>query len=290
MKKFLTVFFILSLCFASVFAEEVPEGYRYWFGNALELRFLKHNKVQFYTCGEYPDTVCDYKLEYKSGIPFITIANSIFPEFSKTYIFLYNKNFCAFYGSDGMLHTSGISALDANECFSVYVGEEYLEKCVRATKELVEGNTTYHAYNVRSKKINKVWGAPNNGVQESIMFGYDDDNQKEEENMDKIIEYEKKGETLLMICSGLISYKNQNLYKENARTKRIKIKLKDKYAKDRDYIIELKDTPQPQILKIDHTVAWPITITILDVYAGEKYSDLCISKIWFYNYGRKLEH
>lgn len=289
MKKLIYTIFVLSLCFANISAEEVPEGYHYWFGPGLELKFLKNNKVLFYTCGENPDTIYDYTLEYKGGIPFITIPNGLFPKFSKTHIFLYNKNFCAFYGSNEMLYTDGISDLSAMEGFTVCDGWSSSGHYIKATKELVEGNITYSAYNVSAKKIDKVWAVPNNGIQESIIFGYADDNQNEE-NLDEIIEYEKKYEYLLIICSGYISYRNPNLYKENARPKKIKIKLKDTYAEDmEDYIIELKDTPQPQIVKIDHRVAKPITITILDVYEGEKYSDLCISKIWAYS-GYKLEH
>lgn len=46
-------------------------------------------------------------------------------------------------------------------------------------------------------------------------------------------------------------------------------------------MFDVKDTPQPQLLRFDQVLRGNvITMEIIDVYPGEKYDDVCISKLW----------
>ena len=152
------------------------------------------------------------------------------------------------------------------------------DESIYATKEVIEGEVKYAAENIVSRKIDEVWAAPNNGINESIIINqsaYDDDNVSKK-NYD--------GEDILMIYSGFISYTKPYLYKDNARPKKIKVTLSKSQKKIlNEYIFDLKDTPHPQSLRFKESLNHKIImLTILDVYKGEKYSDVCISKIWAY--------
>lgn len=275
------IVFRILVCFIGfgslVYGAEIPAGYTYAITPPLSITFLKNNKVLFEDLEKDKanwKTIYDYKLEYKSGVPFITIFNSKNP---KTYLFLYNKNFCAFYEKDGSIYQSGISILNRMESFYTD-GWISKDESIYATKEVIEGEVKYAAENIVSRKIDEVWAAPNNGINESIIINqstYDDDNVSKE-NYD--------GEDILMICSGFISYTKPYLYKDNARPKKIKVTLSNFQKKIlNEYIFDLKDTPHPQSLRFKESLNNKIImLTILDVYKGEKYSDVCISKIWAY--------
>lgn len=288
MKKKIVSF--ITLCFivlcSLVYGAEVPAGYTYAISPPLSMTFLKNNKVLFYDLDKdeaNQKTIYDYKLEYKSGVPFITIFNSKKP---KTYLFLYNKNFCAFYEKDGYVYQSGISMLNNMEGFYTH---DWINKdeSIYATKEVMEGDIKYSAKNIVSKKIDELWAAPNNGINESIII---DRSYKDYNDRDERVEYEdSKHDVILMLCSGFISYNKPHLYKDNARPKKIKVTLSNTQKNIlKEYFFDLKDTPNPQVLRFKEFISDKIiTITILDVYKGERYSDLCISKIWSY-VGRKL--
>lgn len=77
--------------------------------------------------------------------------------------------------------------------------------------------------------------------------------------------------------------KNEELFKANSRVKKLKLTLDGK----EEYIIELEDTMNPQLIDIVYKqepsfeVFNPIeaTFEILEVYPGEKYEDTCITSL-----------
>jgi hypothetical protein len=77
--------------------------------------------------------------------------------------------------------------------------------------------------------------------------------------------------------------KNEEVFKANSRVKKLKLTIDDK----EEYIIELEDTMNPQLIdiKYEQESSWdkvvPITATfeILEVYPGEKYEDTAITTI-----------
>lgn len=81
--------------------------------------------------------------------------------------------------------------------------------------------------------------------------------------------------------NGFQSTSNKDLYKANSRVKKLRIK----YLPNNQYIdVELADTPKKQIIMLDKLYYDSdfyenFEFTILEVYPGEKYKDLCIQSI-----------
>ncbi|MBN2617209.1 MAG: hypothetical protein JXR64_02720 [Spirochaetales bacterium] len=76
--------------------------------------------------------------------------------------------------------------------------------------------------------------------------------------------------------NGFVSFEKPNLYEENSRVKKIKVTdtISSKFI-----IFNIDDTPNPQLLKLGELKEWELSIEILDVYKGTKYSDTCINAI-----------
>lgn len=75
---------------------------------------------------------------------------------------------------------------------------------------------------------------------------------------------------------------SKEIYKNNARAKKIKLTIND----DKEYVIDLKDTNKAQFFNINYkqkTIATPIDVKVevLEAYKGEKTQDLYISDIQF---------
>lgn len=82
----------------------------------------------------------------------------------------------------------------------------------------------------------------------------------------------------IVISSGYVSKDRPDLFAKNARPKILFIEyLNSKKNKN----IELKDTPEPQIINIfsPKDESEPIKISFVEKYNGNKYSDLCINYI-----------
>ena len=85
----------------------------------------------------------------------------------------------------------------------------------------------------------------------------------------------------LAFYNGFQSENRPDLYKANSRAKKIRIKnLETGSSKD----FSLKDSMEMQIISLLDLNIWSnvntnLEITILEVYPGEKYKDLCIQAI-----------
>lgn len=85
----------------------------------------------------------------------------------------------------------------------------------------------------------------------------------------------------LRFYNGFQSGTKKNLYKDNSRAKKIQIKNLNNGV---ETVISLKDTPDEQIISLRNLCLYQdlytkLEITILEVYPGEKYKDLCIQAI-----------
>ena len=80
----------------------------------------------------------------------------------------------------------------------------------------------------------------------------------------------------LIILNGYISFNKPYLYEQNSRVK--KLKIIDKINK-KEFIVDLKDTPNPQKILSGELLDRELILEILEVYIGSKYEDTCISLI-----------
>jgi hypothetical protein len=88
------------------------------------------------------------------------------------------------------------------------------------------------------------------------------------------------------ILNGYVDFSKQKLYKENSRAKKINI-IENQTGKvigsfDIDDNIQYQKIALPKKLK-------EFTIKVVEIYQGEKYSDLCISSIIFDDYFNQLK-
>lgn len=200
---------------------------------------------------EYP-----YSIKKKDKLTYLTIVeNSV----SKEYLVLYNKFMVFLYSKEKNrikeIWTRTFPILDDMGKFSEY-------KPIKATSELFENNYLYSIENLRSIDLETPWveGNPESGIGEKITI--------KNTNLDALI-----------LFSGYISYQKPWLFSQNARPKKVLVTCEDiKLEK----VFELEDSPNPQILDLGVlTNNSDIVITILDVYPGDKYKDMCINAIWF---------
>lgn len=133
-----------------------------------------------------------------------------------------------------------------------------------ATSELKEKNTVYCAKNLKTK----------NGLPWASANGYGIG--------DKInIEIPRSYTVKLGFYNGFQSDTRPDLYKANSRAKKVEIRCLETNEKIQ---VELNDSKEKQIVdlkKLDmkYNTDVNLEITILEVYPGEKYKDLCIQAI-----------
>ena len=134
---------------------------------------------------------------------------------------------------------------------------------VSATSQLSENGLVYPPEQVCDGDLSKAWveGATGQGIGESIIFNLDG-------------EYLVKG---LNIYNGY--QKSRDLFYKNSRPQKIRIDFSDGSHET----IELKDKMGLQrCLFQEPAVTNRMTVTIENVYAGEKYSDTAISEMSWY--------
>ena len=147
--------------------------------------------------------------------------------------------------------------------FTNYVYNVYPESYT-ASSELKEKNAFYTAENLR-EKAGLPWASANGyGINDKIQITTPTYNGLQ-----------------LAFYNGFQSENRPDLYKANSRAKKIRIKnLETGSSKD----FTLKDSMEMQIISLLDLNIWSnvntnLEITILEVYPGEKYKDLCIQAI-----------
>ena len=164
---------------------------------------------------------------------------------------------------------------------------EYLEnssyqwdwvKKVYASSTLPSYDNRYSVENLFDGNINMVWATNGNGVGAVLE-----------------IEFDYGG--FLGILNGFV--RSKELYYDNARIK--KIKVEEGYYWSDDFIVrepweyEFEDIPYEQIDRNLPRMNVPyfhgaqfVRLTILEVYPGKKYQDVCISQIYMLDYPGRL--
>ena len=137
-------------------------------------------------------------------------------------------------------------------------------KSYKATSELREKNAFYAAENLRTVS-GLPWASANGyGIEDKIT-----------------IELPRHCLLKLDFYNGYQSETRKDLYKANSRAKKIRIKSLES---GNSIEVTLKDTPEKQTIPISeldlcYNIYTNLEITILEVYPGDKYKDLCIQAI-----------
>lgn len=132
-------------------------------------------------------------------------------------------------------------------------------KNIETDSFLSEGNIQYSPNNLSSFTLETPW------VEGVLDYGI---GQK--------IKLPKGNVRNIYINNGYVSFDKPHLYTDNSRIK--KIRITDE-LNDISTIVELKDTPNPQIIQFDEGLIRELAIEILEVYEGLKYKDTCINFI-----------
>ena len=223
-------------------------------------RFISENKLDvrnwLYQNKLLKDGTYHYELSYEEGLPYIFISGN---GVKRYFLLLSNEQACYFYDAKtGELVISAEHTKAAIEPFVIYKRDR-----IRASSELREGKTVYSVENL-STEILLPWvpAGGKNGIGATLTI------------------HDMYGE-FLILGSGYVSVKNRALWTKNARPKKLKIQYKKtgivKY-------VDLKDTPDLQTIVMytdedykNQTRGGDIVITIMDVYEGTTYSDVCIN-------------
>ena len=165
-----------------------------------------------------------------------------------------------------LLDNNIIQYIDSNKKIIQFDYSDWVKQDIIYTTSsfLIEGKTVYGANNLSS--IDGLPWASENG------FGINDI---------ITIKTPTYSGMKLAIYNGFQSESRPDLYKANSRVKKVRIKNLES-GSSRDFL--LKDTPEMQEISLSNLILWhnvftTLEITILDVYPGEKYKDLCIQAI-----------
>ncbi len=252
MKKYAIC--LLFLYFSVAFCEITKQSY----SGMLKLVTFKGHSIEFYDAlkkksGEADDLwnrSFEYNFVTKGKLDYLVLNGYKEPLLalkSDELLILFNNAEMLFMGVNKPL----------NEEFIDFV-PKLATKC---STELKEGEKRYASENLCNLNLCEPWaeGEKGYGVGEKIFTSINGNG--------------------LLIFSGYVSYSNPKLYSDNPRPKRIKVLLKEK---NREYIFELKDTPNPQRLEFEELYNGEIEITLLDIYKGARYKDTCINSIMYY--------
>lgn len=187
----------------------------------------------------------------EGGVTFITL-----PEAGKRFLCLISGDFLVLYdGTSSEPWFFGNALGKRMEMLHYYTSSDF-----SASSELKEGNTVYDAGNLADFTLMSPWseGAAGNGIGESVSFTCD--------------------VSRLYLFSGYVSYDKPYLYEMNARPKKIRITVTEKSG-SREFIFDLADTPDPQVLEFPERMNGTAKLEILEVYPGTRYQDTCINAI-----------
>jgi hypothetical protein len=188
-------------------------------------------------------------------------ANSVFgycriTDTGKEYLVLRNEMICCLIDDANRVYLRAVSGVASRGEF-IYNEPSYLS----ASSFLTEGNVKYVPENMNtSSGLPWAEGAEGTGIHETIVI-------------------RKNMSTALYISIGFVSFRKPELYKENARPRKIKITAGNTFS----FYFDLRDTPNYQTIKLPRPLSKDdtLTIEILDIYPGDKYTDMCINAILY---------
>lgn len=131
------------------------------------------------------------------------------------------------------------------------------------------GYVNYKGANAHDLNYRKVWaeGVDGDGIGEYLIYKFRGGSPRV---------------TKIIVVNGYV--KNQTVFKENSRVKKLKVYKDGKPIA----ILELKDMMGEQVFEIgtlgdnrENAPAWSLKFEILEVYKGDKYDDTVISELYF---------
>jgi hypothetical protein len=132
---------------------------------------------------------------------------------------------------------------------------------IAASSFLVENNTAYKAQNM-NEPSGRPWAesVSGNGIHEKLFI-------------------KKFMAKAIYISTGFVSFDKPQLYRENARPKRLKISVNNQDA----FYVDLLDVPDYQTIKLPKALGIndTVIIEIMEVYSGTDYEDTCINSILY---------
>ncbi len=169
-------------------------------------------------------------------------------------LYLYDNNQLLFQPNDGLR-------------FSGYVPEVV---SVKTSSYLTEGTTKYDGQNFipLTQKELKPWVADKgvNGIGEWIELTV----QREDWQF---------GVNSFFISNGYVNFNKPELYMNNSRVKKLQVSCVEAGI---DTVYELEDTPNLQTIKLPKEIKTnliTVRFTVLEVYPGNKWGDICINMI-----------
>lgn len=249
MKRIIILILLLRLSFA--FCENSKQVYC----GSLKLVIFNENKIEFCDVIKKKSMENDdlwnrsfnFKLQSKGKVDYLILDGYKDPLLllkSNEVLVLFNKNTKIFIG------------------FNEPINEEFIDfipkKETSCSSELHEGKMIYGSSNLSNLNLCEPWveGEKGYGINSEINT-YINANG-------------------LIFFSGYVSYLNPELFLMNSRPKKIKVILTEK---NKEYIFDLKDTPNPQKLDFEEGYQGNIRISIMDIYKGDLYEDTCINSI-----------
>lgn len=214
-----------------------------------------------------------YRITIDSGVPFIEFGEG----YKNRWLILYNKHFIVLYESDGKPFFIGFNTNNMKEVeYHVLPGMLTLwadELRYQCDSELIEkvGKTTteYRVDNLLDFTVPAPWveNSDGHGIGVKITTG-------------DIFKAKGIEAQSFFFSNGYVSWSRPDLYKKNARVK--KIRIYDE-GSGNSYDFELADTPDYQEIDLlPIATGEEIIIEILDVYPGTLYKDTCINQLLYY--------
>lgn len=255
----LLMFFIII----SIHSKENETIYKTRFDNVIiNADEIKYWQTVEFTWEDIPNEIVlkNYTLDVVSGVPFYIGDNG------KKLMILKNNDMALLYSDID----SNFIFWGFNEDINLLKYSNYEEDAlimseeITSTSALKEGHNYYSPVNLDSFELEKSWveGVKGYGIGEKLMFSSVLTNG-------------------LYFFNGFVSFENPQLFKENSRVK--KIKVKDLLTNE-EFIFDIEDTPNPQLLDLKEYKHWNLEIEIIDIYEGTKYKDTCINSIGFKNF------
>jgi hypothetical protein len=280
-KRFFIFFFLMITAYLKLYAQY---GLQYDFmykdvnfasGYTKTYQFTAPNKIEYaeYTSRQILQEPYGksgtYTIDDRNGILYINIHWDKFnypglgsPAYER-YLMLVNNDFIIFYKDDSYAEFFGKYYRGSfNDGAKLHNFWSYPYD-VDASAYLVEGDIHYTPSKLVNWELNSAW-AVKGGINESLLI-----------NINKVYR-----DRYMYISIGYVAYSKPNLYRENARPKKIRIADYSNASNFRD--IELADTPNHQEINING-LGDSIQITILEIYPGTRYDDTCINNILLFS-------
>jgi hypothetical protein len=252
MKAFLFFVFFHSLM---LFGQDNETGYKYTSYPDRTIVFFKTGEIEINTIDFETGKTFTTKGFYRENIDSVFGYCQI-NETGEVYLVLKNEVICCLIDNNNRIYLRAVNGL-ASRGELIYNKPSY----INASSFLSEGNVNYVPENMNSSSgLPWVEGVNGHGINEKILI-------------------KKNMLTTIYVSIGFVSFHMPELYKENSRPRKIKITAGNSFS----FYFDLKDTPNYQTIKLPKPLSKDdvLTIEIVDVYSGSKYTDTCINAILY---------